>query len=178
LEYGLAATSFGVAYLLQIVTTHLLFAVLVYGLNTINTPEKYFKTLWGQFRVYFVSLIGSTALNSYLIHRHGVDRTMAFFGTMTVSACINYVLISWIVKRAVQSAEHHSNMMVDVDQITKTKTIQGKQTNQNSHQMRKQKQNHNYNNNHPKNTLSRGWIMDKFQRGGALFGWVVPSLAS
>jgi hypothetical protein len=107
LDQYLAGLSFFTAYLLQIITTHLLFAFLVYGLGTINTPEKYFKTLWGQFRVYALSLVGSTALNTYLINTVGVDKTYAFFGTMATFACINYFLISWMVERAVRSAEIH-----------------------------------------------------------------------
>ena len=109
LDSYLAGLSFFTAYLLQIVTTHLFFAVFVYGLSTIDTPEKYFKTLWGQFRVYALSLVGSTALNTYLINTMGVDKTYAFFGTMAVFACINYFLISWIVERAVQSSIHEDD---------------------------------------------------------------------
>jgi hypothetical protein len=169
LEYGLAGMSFGVAYLLQIVTTHFLFALLVYGLDSIRTPEKYLKTLWGQFRVYFVSLIGSTCLNSYLIHQLGVDKTVAFFGTMAVFACINYVLISWIVKRAVQSAEQHSNL-VGANQNYNTKHIQGRLTNNHHHPQQKQKKK-NKNNDKPNNKPSGGWFMNTFHQrgGGALF---------
>ncbi|KAG7369655.1 hypothetical protein IV203_027401 [Nitzschia inconspicua] len=135
LDTYLAGMSFFVAYILQIVTTHLLFAFLVYGLSTIDSVEKYCKTLWGQFRVYFVSLIGSTILNTHLINQ-GVDKTLSFFGTMGLFACINYVLISKSVQRAVESSEHKQ------EQIKMTKSF----------------------------TLG-GWnVVNKFQRGGALFG--------
>lgn len=96
--------SFFVGYLLQIVTQHLLHAVLVYGLDTINTREKYFKTLLGQFYAYAVALFGSTALNLSLISS-GLDKTVAFFSTMVIFACINYYLIGWIVNRALESAK-------------------------------------------------------------------------
>ena len=97
--------SFFVGYLLQILTQHLLHAFLVYGLESIDTREKYFKTLLGQFYVYAVALFGSTTLNLFLIQSR-LDKTVAFFSTMVVFACINYFLIGWLVKRALKSANH------------------------------------------------------------------------
>ncbi|OEU17775.1 hypothetical protein FRACYDRAFT_268799 [Fragilariopsis cylindrus CCMP1102] len=95
--------SFFSAYLIQIVTTHLMYAFLVYGLDTINTYEKYTKTLSGQFKVYGIGLFGATALNSFLL-KQGFDKTMAFWGTTATFAGINYFLITAIVKRAVESS--------------------------------------------------------------------------
>jgi hypothetical protein len=103
LEKYQSGVSFFTAYVSQIFVTHLFYAFLVYGLNTINSPEKYMKTLWGQFKVYAVSLVGATILNTYLINV-GVDKTIAFFGTMTVFAFFNYFWISWMVEKAVQSS--------------------------------------------------------------------------
>ncbi len=161
LESILPGLSFFTAYLMQIVTTHLLFALLVYGLQTISTPEKYLKTLWGQFRVYAASLVCSTVLNSYLINA-GVDKTVAFFGTMSVFACINYLLISWVVKRVVKSASElsvdgRSNVLSD----PKTGKVMG---------------------NNQENTV-KTWFVHKIQKGGAFINGafksdtILPSLA-
>jgi hypothetical protein len=106
LEYQ-DGVSFFVGYLVQIVSTHLLLAVLVYGIDTIDSVEKYYKTLSGQFYAYAFSLLGSTILSTYLLQT-GMERTTAFFGTMITFACVNYFLIGWIVRRAVASALSHS----------------------------------------------------------------------
>ena len=96
--------SFFTAYLVQIVTGHLLYAFLVYGMDTINTYEKYTKTLSGQFKVYGVGLFGATYLNSFLINSRGLDKTIAFWATTATFAVFNYFLVSWVVERAVQSS--------------------------------------------------------------------------
>jgi hypothetical protein len=155
LDNYLAGVSFFTAYSLQIVTTHLLFALLVYGLSTVDTPEKYLKTLSGQFRVYFISLVGSTILNTHLIGR-GVDKTVAFFGTMAVFACINYVLISWIVRRAVASSDH-----TEQPASKSGKNIPESRSKTSSQSKKETEEN--------KSALG-GWFVDKIQRGGALFG--------
>lgn len=95
--------SFFSAYVVQIVTTHLLYAILVYGLETIDTYEKYSKTLWGQFKVYGFGLFGATALNSALIRR-GMQKTAAFWVTTASFALVNYVLVSKVVRSAVESS--------------------------------------------------------------------------
>ena len=92
------SVSFAIGYLLQIVTQHLLHAFLVYGLDTINTREKYMRTLLGQAYVYSFALVGSTVLNLFLL-RTGLEKTKAFFATMVLFAIINYFLIEWVVKR-------------------------------------------------------------------------------
>mmetsp|Transcript_19246 Transcript_19246/g.44570 ORF Transcript_19246/g.44570 Transcript_19246/m.44570 type:complete len:308 (+) Transcript_19246:42-965(+) len=96
------------AYVVQIVTTHLLYALLVYGLETIDTYEKYSKTLRGQFQVYGFGLFGATALNSALIGR-GMHKTKAFWATTAAFAAINYVLVSRVVKNVVESSESSSS---------------------------------------------------------------------
>jgi hypothetical protein len=95
--------SFFIGYILQIVSQHLIHAVLVYGLHSINTREKYLQTLLGQFQVYSLALVGSTFFNLFLL-RAGLDKTVAFFTTMVTFACINYYLVGWIVQRATNSA--------------------------------------------------------------------------
>ena len=100
--------SFFSAYAIQIVTTHLLYAFLVYGMDTIDTYEKYWKTLSGQFKVYGVGLFGATFLNSFLISSGGLDKTVAFWATISFFAVFNYFLISWVVKKAVESSSADS----------------------------------------------------------------------
>ena len=94
--------SFFSAYMIQIVTTHLLYAFLVYGMHTIDTYEKYTKTLWGQFKVYGFGLFGATALNSFLIGR-GMGKTAAFWVTTMTFALFNYVLVSKVVNSVTES---------------------------------------------------------------------------
>ena len=96
--------SFFAAYLIQIVTGHLLYAFLVYGMDTINTYEKYTKTLSGQFKVYGVGLFGATYMNSFLINSRGLDKTIAFWVTTATFAVFNYLLVSWVVERAMESS--------------------------------------------------------------------------
>ncbi|KAL3944984.1 MAG: hypothetical protein SGBAC_000960 [Bacillariaceae sp.] len=93
------SVSYFFGYLVQIVTQHLLNAALVYGLDTIDTREKYLKTLAGQFSVYGFSLVGSTILNLVLL-RYGIDRNTAFFATMILFAVVNYFMIQWVVQKA------------------------------------------------------------------------------
>lgn len=93
------SVSYFFGYLIQIVTQHLLNAALVYGLDTIDTREKYFKTLLGQFSVYGFSLFGSTILNLVLL-QNGIDRNTSFFATMILFAIVNYFMIQWVVQRA------------------------------------------------------------------------------
>jgi hypothetical protein len=96
--------SFFFGYLLQIVVQHSLNACLVYGLDTVNTREKYLKTLLGQYSAYGCSLIGSTILNLLLL-RAGVEKTVAFFVTMAVFAGVNYFVIGWMVRATARAAE-------------------------------------------------------------------------
>ena len=96
--------SFFSAYVIQIVTTHLLYAWLVYGMDTIDTSEKYWKTLVGQFKVYGFGLFGATFLNSYLIRSVGLDKTVSILVTMGSFAVLNYFLVSWVVKKALESS--------------------------------------------------------------------------
>lgn len=99
--------SFFLGYILQMGTQHLLHAWLVYGLKSINTREKYLKTLAGQSSAYFTAMIGSTILNSILRNRFGVSKNTAFFITLYLFAIINYFVVGWIVRRAVIKADEH-----------------------------------------------------------------------
>jgi hypothetical protein len=102
------SVSFFIGYILQIISQHLIHAVLVYGLHSINTREKYLQTLLGQFQVYSLALVGSTFLNLFLL-RAGLDKTVAFFTTMVTFACINYYLVGWIVQRATTSSSNSTS---------------------------------------------------------------------
>lgn len=82
------------AYVIQIVSTHLFYAFIVYGVDTIDTYEKYSKTLLGQFKVYGFGLFGATFLNSYLMTSGGLSKTLAFWTTTMICAVFNYFLVS------------------------------------------------------------------------------------
>lgn len=97
------SVSFFIGYLLQIVTQHWLHAFIVYGMETIDTREKYFKTLLAQSSAYVGALFGSTFLNQALISS-GVSKNVAFLITLFVFAIINYFVVGWVVRRAAGSA--------------------------------------------------------------------------
>ena len=91
--------SFFYAYVLQIATQHYLHALLVYGLSTINTKQKYIKTLKGQYSAYIFSLIGSTILNVQLL-KLKFSKTIAFGLTMLIFAILNYYVVGYVTKKA------------------------------------------------------------------------------
>jgi hypothetical protein len=161
LDKNQAGISFFAAYLLQIVSTHLLFAVLVYGITTINTPEKYFKTLSGQFKIYAVSLVGSTILNTYLLSS-GIDKTAAFFATMLIFACFNYFLVSWAVDRALESAGEGGKNDLHQQQQQQQQSLK-------SSKPSPQKTKHMPSQTVPTNGAS-GWVTKRIHRGGAFWG--------
>jgi hypothetical protein len=97
------SAAFLVGYILQILTQHLLHAWLVYGLKTINTRDKYLRTLGGQAGAYFIALIGSTVLNIFL-RKRGMSKNTAFITTLYLFACVNYFVIGWITRRSVGTA--------------------------------------------------------------------------
>jgi hypothetical protein len=106
--------SFFSAYLIQIVVGHLLYAVLVYGMDTIDTYEKYSKTLWGQFKVYGVGLFGATFFNSYLIGA-GFPKTYAFWITTAFFAVFNYFLVSYVVQQAMEESSSKASSVDAAD---------------------------------------------------------------
>ena len=95
--------SYFTAYLMHILLMHALNAVLVYGLESVNTRQKYFSTLFGTYQAYFLSAFGSTFVNSYLIQL-GVNREISFITTLWIFACINYLWIGYVVKKANETA--------------------------------------------------------------------------
>jgi antibiotic biosynthesis monooxygenase (ABM) superfamily enzyme len=88
--------SFLVAYMAQVVPQHLLHALLVYGIRTIDTPAKYLKTLAGTYSAFAMSMVGSTVLNSVLVKFWSKDA--AFVSTIVVFATVNYFFITWVVR--------------------------------------------------------------------------------
>jgi len=93
------SVSFFGGYLLHIPLQHMLYAVLVYGLETINTPRRYLYTLAGTYSALGVSLVGSTVLNAVLRSpRVGLEKNLAFAATLVLFAAWNYVAIGWVVE--------------------------------------------------------------------------------
>jgi hypothetical protein len=104
--HHLDTISYFTAYLLHIVVQHGLHAILVYGVDTINTRSKYWATLWGTYQALFVSAIGSTLLNSYLISpRIGCPRDVSFVLTLVIFSCLNYVWITYVVVKQVNDTK-------------------------------------------------------------------------
>mmetsp|Transcript_6814 Transcript_6814/g.13844 ORF Transcript_6814/g.13844 Transcript_6814/m.13844 type:complete len:336 (-) Transcript_6814:104-1111(-) len=93
-------------YLAHIVAQHWLHAALVYGLDTINTPQKYFTTLRGMYQAMMTSAVGSTLLNTLLLRFLPVlSKPAAFILTLWTFSAINYFWIGWIVKRSSESQQ-------------------------------------------------------------------------
>jgi hypothetical protein len=106
------SASFLTGYLLHIVAQHYLHALLVYGRASIDTPRKYWTTLFGMYQALMFAAFGSTFLNAALLPY--MHRTAAFVATLCVFACINYVWIGRIVSKAAaasstESMEHGKN---------------------------------------------------------------------
>lgn len=96
--------SFFLGYLLHVPAQHLLHAVLVYGLQTINTPRKYLLTLGGMYSALISASIGSTVLNGLLLQYGGMSKTTAFWSTLGVFACFNYFVIGYLVRKSTGSS--------------------------------------------------------------------------
>lgn len=148
--------SFFWGYALQIVVQHMLHAFLVYGLDTIATREKYIKTLLSQFYAYGFALVGSTLLNLFLI-RSGFDKTVSFFTTMVIFACINYYLIGFLMERSIASVDKSNGK-----RKPRTKTVAKKPTPPRSTQSRSSGSKNKSKSN------SRAFVR-KTPRGGAAF---------
>lgn len=93
------AFSFFTAYMLQVIPQHLSHALLVYGIESINTAQKYWSTLFGTYQALIVSAVGSTFVNTSLV-KMGVNRNLAFVSTLLGFACINFFWIGFVVSQA------------------------------------------------------------------------------
>jgi hypothetical protein len=101
--------SFAVGYLMHIVGQHYAHALLVYGLATIDTSSKYRRTLFGLYGVLIPSTIASTWVNGQLL-QFGLKKTAAFMVTISLFTCINYTLVSAIVRRSnLRATKEHSS---------------------------------------------------------------------
>jgi hypothetical protein len=102
-EEHAATISYTAAYLLQIVSTHFLNALLVYGLSTVDTLPKYLTTLRRQFYAYSTGMVLSVMLFGYLTSSTRpewllwMDRRTALWTTTFIIAGINYVVIGKIM---------------------------------------------------------------------------------
>lgn len=98
-----SATFFS-AYILQVPAQHYLHALLVYGLESIDTPAKYYRTLGGMFSTLAVSALGSTVLNALLLNTGKLNKPAAFIVTLWAFSIINYLIIGWIVRASNKSS--------------------------------------------------------------------------
>ena len=96
----LASFSFLLAYILHIPLQHYLHALLVYGMETINTTKKYRKTLLGLYSTLALSGVGTTLLHSYLqslsFLRH-IPKSTQLLGTLYAFAVVNYLALTYLV---------------------------------------------------------------------------------
>mmetsp|Transcript_12553 Transcript_12553/g.15779 ORF Transcript_12553/g.15779 Transcript_12553/m.15779 type:complete len:235 (-) Transcript_12553:110-814(-) len=87
-----ANVSFFLSYAIQIVPQHFLHALLCFGLESINTREKYIRTLIGTYTTLFGAMVGSTFMNGLLL-KWGVSKDIAFWTTMYGFALINFFIL-------------------------------------------------------------------------------------
>jgi hypothetical protein len=89
-----------VGYLLHIIVQHYSHALLVYGIDTINTRKKYISTLLGMYATLMSSAIGSTMVNAMLLHctNNFFTKKTAFITTLVLFAGINYFVLQWMMK--------------------------------------------------------------------------------
>ena len=94
--------SFCVAYIIATGFRHYLNAVLVYGLSTISTREKYIKTLFLTYSSYLFSMMGSTIVNAVLLQR-GMSEVVSFWVTILGFGVVDFFLLHYLV------GEHGNN---------------------------------------------------------------------
>jgi len=117
------SVSFSVAYLGQIVIQHYLHAVLVFGRNTINTREKYLKTLGTTYATLSGILVGSTICNAILL-KSGVPKRIAFWATLYGFGLISFL----ILKLASMSNQQGGEKLKSVSSVKETKKMVRNQT--------------------------------------------------
>lgn len=97
------SVSFFLGYLIHIPAQHYSHALLVYGLESINTAAKYKRTLAGMYATLMTAAVGSTLLNAVFLNI-GVNKTAAFFLTLSMFAVVNYFVIGYIVEKSSREA--------------------------------------------------------------------------
>jgi len=100
--------SFFLAYLIQVGLQHFLNALMVYGLETIDTSDKYFQSLALTYSSYSFSLVGSTVGNALLIGQ-GVPKNVAFWSTILGFGVINFFLLKFMVGGSSSSSSSNNN---------------------------------------------------------------------
>lgn len=100
--------SFFLAYLIQVGLQHFLNALMVYGLETIETSDKYFQSLALTYSSYSFSLVGSTVGNALLIGQ-GVPKNVAFWSTIIGFGVINFFLLKFMVGGSSSSSSSNNN---------------------------------------------------------------------
>jgi hypothetical protein len=114
------SVSFFLAYLIQILPQHFLNSLLVFGMDTIDSRDKYFKSLRVSYSSYFVTLCGSTILNAILL-RNNIPKTTAFWGSIASFAIVNYMLISSYEKKKSVVSVEGSHGLVGTAETTSVK---------------------------------------------------------
>lgn len=92
--------SFFIGYLMAVPVQHISHALLVYGISTINTRDKYITTLIGMYSAMITSCIGSTLLNAALLKYTKIPKVGAFLITVFAFAFLNFFVIGWIVNNS------------------------------------------------------------------------------
>jgi hypothetical protein len=93
------SVSFFVSYLLDIFVQHFLNALLVFGMDMINTRELYLSSLATSYTAYFGTLCGSTILQAYLL-QWGVAKNVAFWGTIATGSLVNFIVLTSLAARS------------------------------------------------------------------------------
>jgi hypothetical protein len=98
------SVSFVTAYMVHVPAQHYLHALLVYGLESIDTAPKYWQTLGGTYSALITSCFGSTVLHHLLIQAWGAQyKTIAFVATLWTFSVFNFFVIGWVVRRTATS---------------------------------------------------------------------------
>jgi hypothetical protein len=102
----LASASFLLAYVLHIPLQHYLHAALVYGMETIDTAQKYRQTLLGLYSTLVVSGVGTAALHSYLqswTALQHISKSTQLLWTLYAFALLNYLALTYLVNPSASS---------------------------------------------------------------------------
>lgn len=106
-EQNKESVSFFTAYLAQIVIQHYLHAMLAFGRDTINTREKYLKTLKSTYATLSGILVGSTIMNGLLL-KAGVNKKVAFWVTL-----YGFGFVSYLILKLTSKAEPAGDSSID-----------------------------------------------------------------
>jgi hypothetical protein len=92
--------TFFLGYVLHIVVQHYSHAVLVYGLDTINTRQKYFATLLQMYATLMTSGVLSTLCNALLLQYTPLNnKQVVMTTTIVIFAVINFLVIDYLMAR-------------------------------------------------------------------------------